>query len=144
MSDEKWEPRIVGFVCNWCTYAGADLAGTSRLQDPANVSLIRVMCTGRVDVSHILAAFAQGADGVFIGGCHPGDCHYISGNFKTLARVALTKKVLEQFGIDVQRLCLEWISAGEGGKFAEVIDCFTSRLRELGPNSVKSKIGQKT
>ena len=95
MSAEKWSPHIVGFACNWCTYAGADLAGTSRLSYPPNITLIRVMCTGRIDMQHILAAFAQGADGVFIGGCHPGDCHYLSGNYKALARVTLVHRLLE-------------------------------------------------
>jgi F420-non-reducing hydrogenase iron-sulfur subunit len=142
MSDEKWEPRIAGFACNWCTYAGADLAGTSRLSYPANTTLIRVMCTGRIDMLYILAAFAQGADGVFIGGCHPGDCHYISGNYKTQTRVALARRLLEQFGIEPQRLQLEWISAGEGTKFAEVISAFTERIRELGPCSAKPDISQ--
>jgi F420-non-reducing hydrogenase iron-sulfur subunit len=137
MPAEKWEPKIVGFACNWCTYAGADLAGTSRLSYPANTTLIRVMCTSRIDVQHILAAFAQGADGVFVGGCHPGDCHYISGNFKTQARVALAKRLLQQFGIEPERLRLEWISAGEGIKFAEVMADFTGNVRELGPSSVK-------
>ena len=143
MSAEKWEPKIVGFACNWCTYAGADLAGTSRLKYPANVSLIRVMCTGRIDTFHILAAFAGGADGVFIGGCHPGDCHYISGNFKAQARVALTKRLLEQFGIEPERLRLEWISAGEGIKFAEVVAEFTKQLRRMGPSSIDPDLGIK-
>ena len=143
MSDKKWKPQIVGFACNWCTYAGADLAGTSRLKYPANLSLVRVMCTGRIDVSHILAAFAQGADGVFVGGCHPGDCHYLSGNFKAQARVALAKRLLAQFGIEPERLYLEWISAGEGAKFADVIAQFTERVRELGPNPTRLELGQR-
>jgi len=143
MSDEKWEPRIVGFACNWCTYAGADLAGTSRLQYPPNLCLIRVMCTGRIDACHILVAFGRGADGVFIGGCHPGDCHYISGNFKVQARAALVKKILEQFGIEPERLSLEWISAAEGVKFAKVVADFTKRIRELGPSPIKGLLGQK-
>ena len=99
MSAEKWKPKIIGFACNWCTYAGADLAGTSRLKYPPNMSLIRVMCTGRIDTVHILAAFASGADGVFVGGCHPGDCHYVSGNYKAKARVALAKRLMKQFGM---------------------------------------------
>jgi F420-non-reducing hydrogenase iron-sulfur subunit len=137
MSAEKWEPKIVGFACNWCTYAGADLAGTSRLKYPPNVSLIRVMCTGRIDTVHILAAFASGADGVFMGGCHPGDCHYVSGNYKAQARVALAKRLMEQFGIEPQRLCLEWISAGEGTRFAQAVDEFTKQIKGLGPSVVK-------
>lgn len=143
MSDVRWEPKIVGFACNWCAYAGADLAGTARLSYPANVHLIRVMCTGRIDVSHILVAFGRGADGVFIGGCHPGDCHYLSGNFKAQARVALAKKMLEQFGIEPERLCLEWISAGEGAKFAQVVEDFTNRLRELGPSPAKGVLDER-
>ncbi len=141
MSDQQWEPKIVGFACNWCAYAGADLAGTSRLSYPANVCLIRVMCTGSIDVSYILAAFARGADGVFIGGCHPGDCHYLSGNFKAQARVALAKVVLGQFGIEPERLRLEWISAGEGGKFAQAVEDFTDKLRQLGPSPAKGVLG---
>ena len=137
MSADTWSPHIVGFACNWCTYAGADLAGTSRLSYPPNITLIRVMCTGRIDMQHILAAFAQGADGVFIGGCHPGDCHYISGNYKAQARVALVHRLLEQFGIDPTRLRLEWISAGEGTRFAEVMADFTGQIRKLGPSAVK-------
>jgi F420-non-reducing hydrogenase iron-sulfur subunit len=136
MSAEKWSPHIIGFACNWCTYAGADLAGTSRLSYPPNITLIRVMCTGRIDMQHILAAFAQGADGVFIGGCHPGDCHYLSGNFKAQARVALIRRLLKQFGIDPGRLRLEWISAGEGTRFAEVMADFTEHIRRLGPSAV--------
>jgi F420-non-reducing hydrogenase iron-sulfur subunit len=143
MSDEQWEPKIVGFACNWCAYAGADLAGTARLSYPANVRLIRVMCTGSIDVSYILAAFVGGADGIFIGGCYPGDCHYLSGNFKTQARVALAKKMLEQFGIEPERLCLEWISAGEGTKFAQVVEDFTNRLRELGPSLAKGVLDRR-
>jgi F420-non-reducing hydrogenase iron-sulfur subunit len=137
MSAEKWSPHIVGFACNWCTYAGADLAGTSRLSYPPNATLIRVMCTGRIDMQHILAAFAQGADGVFIGGCHPGDCHYLSGNHKAQARVTLIRRLLEQFGIDPGRLRLEWISAGEGTRFAEVMADFTEHIRKLGPSAVE-------
>lgn len=140
MSAEKWSPHIVGFACNWCTYAGADLAGTSRLSYPPNITLIRVMCTGRIDMQHILAAFAQGADGVFIGGCHPGDCHYLSGNYKALARVTLVHRLLEQFGIDPGRLRLEWISAGEGTRFAEVITDFTEHVRRLGPSAVRADL----
>jgi F420-non-reducing hydrogenase iron-sulfur subunit len=142
MSADKWSPHIVGFACNWCTYAGADLAGTSRLSYPPNITLIRVMCTGRIDMQHILAAFAQGADGVFIGGCHPGDCHYLSGNYKAQARVALVRRLLEQFGIDPGRLRLEWISAGEGTRFAEVMADFTEHIEKLGPSKVKPDLIQ--
>ncbi len=133
-----WEPKIVGFACNWCTYAGADLAGTSRLKYPPNVRLIRVMCTGRLDVSFILTAFAEGANGVFIGGCHPGDCHYLSGNSKALRRILLMKRLLPQFGISPDRVMMEWISASEAQKLADSISSFTQRIRELGPNPLKS------
>ncbi len=128
-----FEPKVVCFVCKWCTSAGADLAGTSRLQyTPSGVN-IRFMCSSRVDPEHIIWAFRQGADGVLIGGCHPGDCHYQDGNYKTQARVSLLKRVLVELGIDGDRLRLEWISAAEGKKFAEVMDEFTEELRSAGP-----------
>lgn len=134
-----FEPRIVCFVCKWCTSAGADLAGTSRLQyTPSGVN-IRFMCSSRVDPEHIIWAFRQGADGVLVGGCHPGDCHYQDGNYKTQARVSLLKRVLEDFGIDKNRLRLEWISAAEGKKFAEVMDEFTEELSSLGPLELAAK-----
>ena len=128
-----YEPRIVCFLCKWCTSAGADLAGTSRLQyTPSGVN-IRFMCSSRVDPEHVLWAFRQGADGVLIGGCHPGDCHYQDGNYRTQARTALLHRLLEDFGVDQRRLRLEWISAAEGRKFAAVMDEFTEQLREMGP-----------
>ena len=130
---ENFEPKIVGFLCNWCSYAGADLAGVSRIQYPPNIRAIRVMCSGRVDPIFVLEAFNEGADGVLIAGCHQGDCHYISGNYKTEARVALLRKVLEDFGIEPERLRLEWVSASEGIKFAEVVNDFTNQLISLGP-----------
>jgi F420-non-reducing hydrogenase iron-sulfur subunit len=133
MEGNNFEPVILGFACNWCTYAGADLAGTSRLQYPPNMKLIRVMCSGRVDPTFILKAFAVGADGVFIGGCHPGDCHYLKGNLSTRRRVTALKPLLEAMGISSKRLRLEWISASEGAKFAEVISDFTKTIKELGP-----------
>jgi F420-non-reducing hydrogenase iron-sulfur subunit len=129
----EFEPKILGFACNWCTYAGADLAGTSRLQYPPNIKIIRVMCSGRITPEFILAAFSQGADGVLIGGCHPGDCHYIAGNYKALRRSELTKKLLSQFGIEPARLRLEWISASEGVRFAQVVTEFTGEIKKLGP-----------
>ena len=132
-SDKKYEPRIVGFLCNWCSYGGADLAGVSRIQSAANVRIIRVMCSGRVDPSFILSAFRLGADGVLIAGCHPGDCHYQEGNFKALRRVVFLRKLLQDFGIDGRRLRLEWISASEGEKFAKVTTEFTEEVRALGP-----------
>jgi F420-non-reducing hydrogenase iron-sulfur subunit len=137
MSDEKktngWDPKIAAFLCNWCTYTGADLAGVSRLKSSPCVRIIRVMCTGRVDPSFILQAFKKGADGVFIGGCHIGDCHYAEGNFKTLRRIEFLKSFLEKFGIDPKRLRLEWISASEGDKYAETTMSFEKQIRELGP-----------
>jgi len=131
MSD--FEPKIVCFLCKWCTYAGADLAGTSRLKYPPNGVVIRTLCSSRIDPQHILQSFQKGADAVFIGGCHPGDCHYQNGNYKTLRRVHLLKKQLEQLGIDPDRLHLEWISASEGKKFARTMQSFTARIKELGP-----------
>lgn len=127
------EPRIVCFLCTWCTSAGADLAGTSRLQYTPNGVNIRFMCSSRVDPEHVLWAFREGADGVLIGGCHPGDCHYQDGNYRTQARVALLNRLLDDFGIDRARLRLEWISAAEGTKFARVMNEFTEELRSLGP-----------
>ena len=129
-----FNPRIVGFLCNWCSYAGADLAGVSRFQYPPNLRVIRVMCSGRVHPSHILEAYKNGADGVLIAGCHPpNDCHYISGNLKAQRRVALLKKLMDQLGLERERLRLEWISAAEGEKFANVVSEFTETLRKLGP-----------
>lgn len=125
-------PRIVAFLCNWCTYTGADLAGVSRLESSPCVRTIRTMCSGRVDPSFVLKAFKLGADGVLIGGCHIGDCHYSEGNYKTLRRVELLKLMLEQFGIDPKRLRLEWISASEADKFADVTFDFEKQIRELG------------
>lgn len=129
----SFEPRIVGFLCNWCSYTGADLAGTTRLHYPPNVTSIRVMCSGRVDPAFILDAFRRGADGVLICGCHPGDCHYIEGNYKCMRRMPLTQLLLQQFGIDRNRMRLEWVSASEGGRFQEVITEFTEQIRALGP-----------
>ena len=128
-----FEPRIVGFLCNWCAYSGADLAGTSRLQYPTNVDIIRVMCSGRVDPTFVLKAFQLGADGVLVCGCHPGDCHYSEGNYKTARRVPILIKLLEQFGIEPQRLRLEWVSASEGDRFAVLVNEMTEQIRELGP-----------
>ena len=137
----SYEPKIVGFLCNWCSYAGADLAGVSRFQYPPNLRVIRVMCSGRVHPSHIMEALKNGADGVLVAGCHPpNDCHYISGNLKAARRVALLKKVLKQLGMNEKRLRLEWISAAEGEKFAHVITEFTQALKELGPNPLKQEV----
>jgi len=138
MEKEEFEPKIVGFLCNWCAYAGADLAGVSRIQYPPNIRIIRVMCSGRVDPLFILEAFKNGADGVLLAGCHPpADCHYISGNLKAQRRVALLKNLLREFGIEPERLRLEWISASEGDKFATVIKDMVEEIKKLGPNPLK-------
>jgi len=128
-----FEPRIVGFLCKWCTYSGADLAGTSRMKYPPNVIPIRVMCSGRVDPTFVMTAFAKGADGVFIGGCHPGDCHYLEGNYKALGRYLVLSRMLEQFGIEKERFQLAWVSAAEAKRFVEVITKMTEDVRRLGP-----------
>ena len=130
---KKYEPRIIGIFCNWCTYLAADLAGISRLKYSPNMRIARVMCSGRINPEHVLWAFKQGADGVLIGGCHPGDCHYIEGNHKTLRRFILLKKMLPQFGIESERLRLEWISGSEAEKLKNVVNSFTEELKELGP-----------
>ncbi len=136
---EEFEPKIIGFLCNWCAYAGADLAGVSRIQYPPNIRIVRVMCSGRVDPSFILEALKDGADGVLVAGCHlPSDCHYISGNFKALRRIKLLKKVLEQFGIEPERVRLEWISASEGDKFAAVVKDMVEQIKKIGPNPLKN------
>jgi F420-non-reducing hydrogenase iron-sulfur subunit len=134
-----FEPQIMSFLCKWCTSAAADLAGTSRIHYAANAVNMRVMCSSRVDPQHILYAFREGADGVFIGGCHPGDCHYVEGNYKTLRRVTLFRRMLPDLGIDARRLRLEWISAAEGKKFALVMNEFTEQIRALGPLRMKEK-----
>jgi len=131
---DNFEPQVIGFLCKWCTYAAADLAGVSRLHYPPNMVPIRLMCSGGLDPSYVIKALKEGADGVFIGGCHIGDCHYQSGNRQTLKRIAILKKMLKEFGIDPRRVRLEWISAAEGIKFAKVIAEFVNQLKELGPN----------
>lgn len=128
-----FEPRIVAIFCNWCTYTASDLAGTSRLDYPANARIIRVMCSGRVDPQFVLSAFREGADGVLIGGCHPNDCHYQEGNYKALRRVTLLKRMLSTMGIEKERLRLEWISASEGDRLQKVVREMTEQLRRLGP-----------
>lgn len=133
MESADFEPRIVGFLCRWCAYLGADLAGTSRTQYPPNMTPIRVMCSGRVDPSFVLQALADGADGVLIAGCHPGDCHYQSGNYRAVARHAALLAMLQQFGIEKERVRLEWVSAAEGEKFASVVSEMTEEIRRLGP-----------
>jgi len=135
----EFEPKMLGFLCNWCCYAGADLAGVSRYQYPPNVRVIRLMCSGRVDPSFILRAFSKGIDGVFIGGCWLGECHYLTqGNYQAISMMHLTRKLLKQIGIDPERLRLEWVSASEGIRFAEVISDFTSQLKKLGPLGIDS------
>jgi len=134
-----FEPRILGFLCNWCSYAGADLAGVSRFQYPPNMRVIRVMCSAKVDPMYVMKALLNGADGVFIGGCHPGDCHYISGNYYTRRRAMMLKKLLEVIGLEPERLRLGWVSASEGVIFAEVVKDFTETLKGLGPNPLKGQ-----
>ncbi len=129
----SWEPKIVGFLCNWCSYRGADLAGTSRLHFAPNVKVIRVPCSTRVEPAFVLKAFQSGADGVLILGCHPGDCHYVEGNYKTMRRVPLLKKMLAQFGVEDERVRLDWVSASEGEKYASLINEMTETVRALGP-----------
>jgi len=136
---EQIEPKIIGFLCNWCSYAGADLAGVSRIQYPPNIRIIRVMCSGRIDPTFILEAFKDGADGVLVAGCHlPSDCHYLSGNFKALRRITLLKKVLEGFGIEPERVRLEWVSASEGDRFAAIVRDMVEGIKKLGPNPLKN------
>jgi F420-non-reducing hydrogenase iron-sulfur subunit len=134
----EFEPTIVSFLCNWCSYTGADLAGTSRLKYAPNIRVIRVMCSGRIEPTFVFKAFREGADGVLICGCHPGDCHYHEGNYKCLRRFELLKKYTKQMGIHEDRLRLEWISASEGKQFAELADEMTETVRKLGPCEVKS------
>ena len=131
---EGWEPRIVAFLCNWCSYAGADLAGTGRLQYPPYVRVIRVPCSGRINPIYIIKALADGADGVMVSGCHPGDCHYLSGNMYARRRFTVLKKLLTTAGIDPDRVHFTWVSASEGGRFAEVVREVTEKVIGLGPN----------
>jgi F420-non-reducing hydrogenase iron-sulfur subunit len=136
---KDWKPRIVAFFCNWCTYTAADLAGVSRLKYAANARVIRLMCSGRVDPQFILDALAKGADGVLIGGCHPGDCHYVEGNYKMLRRFRLLTRMLEDLGIEKERVRLEWISAAEGEKVKVVINEMTEQIRKLGSLGMPGK-----
>jgi F420-non-reducing hydrogenase iron-sulfur subunit len=134
-----FEPNIIGFLCNWCSYAGADLAGTSRIKYPPNIKSIRVMCSGRVDPVFILEALKKGADGVLVAGCHPGDCHYQSGNYKTNRRIKLLKKFLDEMGVESQRVRFEYVSASEGQKFAQVVTDFVNELKKIGPIDIKTQ-----
>ncbi len=133
----EFEPRIIGFLCNWCSYAGADTAGTSRMQYPPTIRIIRVMCTGRLSPAFILKAFAEGADGVLVAGCHPGDCHYVTGNYKAERRIKLLKEVLDDVGIEKERLLLRWISASEGERFANTVKELTNKIKKLGPSPLR-------
>jgi len=133
-----FEPKIVAFLCNWCSYAGADQAGGMKKMYPANVRIVRVMCSGRVEPRFILKAFEEGADGVMVCGCHPGDCHYKEGNYKAARRMVMMGSLLKQFGIEEERFRLEWISASEGEKFAAVANEITESVRRLGPLGIKS------
>jgi F420-non-reducing hydrogenase iron-sulfur subunit len=141
---QESEPRIVAFLCNWCSYAGADLAGISRIQYPASIRVIRVPCSGRVDPFHILKALQSGADGVLVSGCHPGDCHYLTGNYVARRRFAVLSDLLEFAGIDPGRVSFSWVSAAEGERFAEVVREVTEKVRVLGPNRkmVKEEIAK--
>jgi F420-non-reducing hydrogenase iron-sulfur subunit len=134
-----FEPQIMCFLCKWCTSSAADAAGTSRIHHAPNNINMRVMCSSRVDPQHILYAFKEGADGVFLGGCHPGDCHYVEGNYKTLRRITLFKAMLQDLGIDPKRLRLEWISAAEGKRYAATMDEFAEQIRALGPLHLNEK-----
>jgi len=129
-----WEPELLGFLCKWCSYAGADLAGTSRRKYPANLRVVRVPCSGRVDPLFILKALRLGFDGVLVSGCHPGECHYQTGNYYARRRMAITKKFLEYMGVEPQRVQVGWVSASEAGKFAEVVTAVTKGMKEVGPN----------
>lgn len=138
--DTRFEPKIVGFLCRWCAYTGADLAGLSRINYPPNVTPIRVNCSGRIDPTLVLKALATGADGVLIAGCHPGDCHYINGNVKTIRRFKLLQNLLDEFGIEKERVRLEWVSASEGGRYASIVEGMTEEIRTLGPLNWKREV----
>ncbi len=135
----EFEPKAIVFACNWCSYAGADLAGVSRMQYPTNTRIIRTMCSGRFDPEFVFEAFEKGIDGVLVCGCHPGDCHYIEGNLKAEKKVNMTTELLHAVGMDTRRFRLEWISASEGAKFANLIKEFVDTLKELGPNPLKKR-----
>ena len=137
---EAFEPRIVAFLCNWCSYAGADLAGVSRLQMPPSLRVVRVMCSSRVDPLFVIRAYLGGADGILIGGCHPGDCHYLKGNYHARRKFALLSRMFEELGLESERLQLSWVSASEGPRFAEIVTEFTTKITELGPNPTACRI----
>ena len=135
---QEFEPTILAFVCNWCTYTAADLAGTSRMVQQPNLRLVRMMCTGMVDPKYIVKSLLSGADGVLVSGCHPGDCHYINGNYKARRRVKLLNEILPQFGIEKERVKLTWVGASEGNEFAATVNNFINEIRELGPMDARS------
>jgi F420-non-reducing hydrogenase iron-sulfur subunit len=136
-----YEPRVVGFLCNWCSYAGADMAGTSRVTYPPNIRIIRVPCSGRVDPLLIVKSFQMGADGVLVAGCHPGDCHYSEGNYYARRRFAMLRPYLDYLGIEGDRFRVEWVSASEGKRFSQVVTSFTERLKEMGPRRAAEPVG---
>jgi len=138
----QWQPKLLGFLCRWCSYAGADLAGTSRKKYPANIGIVKIPCTGRVDPIFIIKALRLGFDGVLVSGCHPGDCHYQTGNYRARRRMALTKKFLEYMGVEPERIQMSWVSASEGGRFAEVVTDVTEGLKAVGPNELFVEQGQ--
>jgi F420-non-reducing hydrogenase iron-sulfur subunit len=137
LNEKEWEPKIVAFLCNWCSYAGADLAGTSRIQYPSNIRILRVPCSGRINPLYIIKAVAEGADGVLVSGCHPGDCHYITGNMYARRRFVMLKRLLTTAGIEPERVQFTWVSASEGGGFADVVKQVTDNVRKLGPSRIK-------
>ena len=138
----EFEPKIVAFLCNWCSYTGADLAGTSRMKHSPNLRIIRVMCSGRICPTFVFKALQEGADGVLVCGCHPGDCHYHEGNYKCLRRFKLIEKYITQMGVEPGRLRLEWISASEGKLFAELANEMTQTIKNLGPSTIKAQLEQ--
>ena len=133
-TEKAWEPKVVAFLCNWCSYAGADLAGVSRIQYPHNIRIIRVPCSGRINPAFLLRALQNGADAVLVSGCHPGDCHYISGNLAARRKFALLKELLQYAGLEPERVQFTWVSASEGGRFAAIVEKVVEQARKLGPN----------
>ena len=142
--ENTFEPKIVAFVCNWCTYAGADLTGTSRIKYATNVRIVRFPCTGRIDYNLLLKAFAQGADGVIVSGCHPNDCHYTSGNFHARRRWIVFKQMMEYMGFDMRRVKFSWVSAAEGAKWADIVNTTVKEIRELGPSPEYSEMSKES
>ena len=141
--DNTFEPKVVAFVCNWCTYAGADLTGTSRIKYATNVRVVRFPCTGHIDYNLLLKAFEQGADGIIVSGCHPNDCHYTSGNFHARRRWIIFKHMMDYMGIDMRRVKFSWVSAEEGAKWADVVNKTVQEIRELGPSKEFSEMMKK-